>query len=268
MKKKNLILFITIIFSLIIFYSCSNDNPVTNDDENTNPTYSKVITAESGNLKFELWSASANVLRYGYKKVGFKFFENNQEKTTGYVKYLPKMYHWVGSPMHTTPVKDRYDYDASQQLFTGYTVYLMVSDTSSFWYGFYNYNDQLNVDSVFFNVSQYTEAQVKLFSDYVAGAGYFITLVKPYTPLQGLNTFQCMLHRTYDYIYFEQVNDAQMYIMPWMEAMGHGSSNNVHPVHIGDGIYEGTVNFNMAGEWTVADTVYYQNRKITPNNPP
>jgi hypothetical protein len=56
--------------------------------------------------------------------------------------------------------------------------------------------------------------------------------------------------------------------MPWMDAMGHGSTNNVHPHPIGGGIYEGNVNFNMPGEWSVYDTVYYGNIKITPNTPP
>jgi len=265
---KNLILLITIIFSVIFFSGCS-DNTVNNKEDLTTSTdYIKVATAEGGNIKFEVWSATANVQRYGYNKVGFKVYENNQEKTSGFVKYLPKMYHWPGSPTHTTPVKTKYEYDASLHLFSGYIIYLMVTDSLSFWYGFYNYNDQLRVDSVLFNVEQYTSAQVKLFTDYQAGLGYFITLVKPYSPVQGANKFQCMLHRTSDYIYFEQVDDAQMYIMPWMVTMGHGSTHNLHPQYIGDGIYEGTVNFTMSGEWDVYDTVYYQNRKITPNNPP
>lgn len=257
-----------LVLILAFFYSCSSDNPAGNNGDPPNSEYAKILTAESGNLKFEVWSSTANYLRYGYNKVGFKVFENNQEKNTGFVKYFPKMYHWTNSPWHTTPVKSQFQYDASKGFFTGYVIYLMVTDSSSFWYGFYNYNNQLNVDSVMFNVAQYNDAQVRAFTDFQAGLGYFITLVKPYYPRQGLNTFQCMLHKTADYVYFDQVNDAQMYIMPWMDAMGHGSTNNVHPVHIGDGIYEGTVNFNMSGSWSVYDTVYYQNRKITPNTPP
>lgn len=262
------IIIILAFFAAACFWSCSNDNPVTKNEEPTSNNYVKVVTAESGSLKFETWSATASSLRDGYNKIGFKVFENNQEKNSGFVKFFPKMYHWQSSPMHSTPIKAQYNYDNSSQLFTGYVVYTMHTDSSSFWYGFYNYNNQLQLDSAMFNVDYYPEAQVKGFSDFVAGVGYLITLVKPYSPQQGSNTFQCMLHRTIDYIYFEQIDDAHMYIMPWMGAMGHGSSGNIHPAYTSEGIYEGTVNFNMPGEWTVYDTVYYQNRKITPNIPP
>jgi hypothetical protein len=170
--------------------------------------------------------------------------------------------------MHSSPVKAQFDYDNSLQMFTGYVIFTMPTDTSSSWYGFYNYNNQLRVDSVMFNVAQYTTGQIKVFTDSQAGKTYLISLLKPNAPLQGMNAFQCMLHRTDDDINYEQVDDAQMFIMPWMDAMGHGSTNNVHPHPIGGGIYEGNVNFNMPGEWSVYDTVYYGNIKITPNTPP
>jgi hypothetical protein len=228
----------------------------------------KVLTSQSGSIKIEIWSSTANVLRNSYNKVGIKFFENNSEKTSGFVKFFPKMYHWAGSPMHSSPVKAQFNYDNSARLFTGYMIFSMASDTSAFWYGFYNYNNQLYLDSALIPVEHYQYAQGKMFIDQQGGLSYMITLLKPFSPAQGLNTFQCMLHRTSDDINFEQVDDAAMYIMPWMETMGHGSANNVHPTPAGDGIYEGAVNFNMPGEWSVYDTVYYQNRKITPVIPP
>ncbi|HEY3250217.1 MAG TPA: FixH family protein [Ignavibacteria bacterium] len=258
-----------ILFSLsVIYYSCGDNSVTPKNEEPTSNNYVKVVTAENGNLKFEIWSATASFLRIGYNKIGFKVFENNQEKNSGFVKFFPKMYHWLNSPMHSSPVKERYNYVDTVGMFTGYAIFTMQSDTSSFWYGFYNFNDLLFLDSALFNVQIYQGLQIKIFVDNQTAADYLITLIKPYSPAQGFNTFQCMLHRTSDDIHYEQVDDAQMYIMPWMPTMLHGSSNNVDPVHIGEGIYEGTANFNMPGEWYVYDTVYYQNRKITPNIPP
>lgn len=266
MKTNLILLLLTSV--LLLISACSNDSPVKVNEDPVNTDYVKVVTAESGGLKFEIWSSTAQKLRYAYNKVGFRVYENNVAKESGYVKFFPKMYHWLNSPMHSTPVKAQYNYDNALQMFTGYIVFSMVSDTSSLWYGFYNYNDQLYLDSAFFTVEQYTPGQIKAFSDYTAGAGYFLTLVKPYTPQRGFNTFQVMLHRTFDYINFEQEDNAQMIIMPWMESMLHGSTNNVNPTYKSEGIYEGTVNLTMPGEWTVSDTVYLENRRITRPIPP
>jgi hypothetical protein len=151
---------------LFIFFRCSEDNPVSKNEEPTNNPYVKVVTAENSTLKFEIWSSTASTLRYAYNKIGFKVFENNQEKSSGFVKFFPKMYHWSNSPMHSTPVKAQFDYDNALQMFTGYIIFTMVSDTSGTWYGFYNYNNQLNLDSAIFSVSQYTSGQIRLFNDF------------------------------------------------------------------------------------------------------
>jgi len=47
------------------------------------------------------------------------------------------------------------------------------------------------------------------------------------------------------------VDDLTLEIIPEMPTMGHGSPNNENPVSIGDGHYQGQVNFTMAGPWTV-----------------
>jgi hypothetical protein len=256
-------------FILLIFIlsGCSNDNPVNKNEEQTNSTYVKVGSAESGSIKFEVWSATAGSLRFGYNKIGFKVFENNQPKSSGFIKFMPKMYH-NGANMHSSPVRTQYDYDNSLELFTGYAIFTMPTDPSSIWYGFYNYNNQLNLDSSVFEVVNFSSSQILTFLDGQSGNTYQLTLLKPYSPDQGYNTIQCMLHETMNSTSFNQINDAHIYIMPWMVSMGHGSTGNIHPVYTSEGIYEGTVNLNMPGEWSVYDTVYYQNRKITPVVPP
>lgn len=41
-----------------------------------------------------------------------------------------------------------------------------------------------------------------------------------------------------------------------MPSMGHGSPNNVNPVHIEKGHYRGKVNFTMTGEWQIKLKVF------------
>ena len=47
------------------------------------------------------------------------------------------------------------------------------------------------------------------------------------------------------------VTDLTVTAVPDMPAMGHGSSHNVDPIHVGDGRYEGSVNLTMPGEWRI-----------------
>jgi hypothetical protein len=36
-----------------------------------------------------------------------------------------------------------------------------------------------------------------------------------------------------------------------MPSMGHGSPNNINPLHIKNGHYKGKVNFTMTGDWRI-----------------
>ena len=47
------------------------------------------------------------------------------------------------------------------------------------------------------------------------------------------------------------LDDLTLEITPEMPTMGHGSPGNVNPTPQGNGHYLGTVNFTMAGPWTV-----------------
>lgn len=260
-------LFYIILSAIIIIYACSKSDNIT--DPITPADYIRIFTAQSGNISFEVWSKTASFFVNGYNDIGFKVFENNQEKTSGFVNFYPKMYHGQNSPSHSSPVSSQFIYDNGKQLFSGYACFTMLSDSSSFWYGFFNYNDTLRVDSVFFQVNSISFNQMILFDDMIGGYYYFLTLVQPQMPKQGINTLQCMLHRSINNdSSFYQMDSVEMYIKPWMETMGHGSPNNVNPVFIGNGIYEGKANFNMSGNWTVYDSIYYQNRWITPAGDP
>ena len=72
-----------------------------------------------------------------------------------------------------------------------------------------------------------------------------------------------MLHQTDNMISYYEVSDAEMFIKPWMESMGHGSSNNINPTYTSPGRYKGTANFNMAGEWFLYDSIKVNGTFIT-----
>jgi hypothetical protein len=259
--------FIVIILACILFQGCNTDSPVNNNNTVTN-NYVKINTIERGDTKFELWSATGNILYYGYNDIGFKVYVAGAEKKTGTVMYQPKMYHFIGSPWHSSPVSRTFSYDSDKQLFTGYVSFMMISDSTGWWVGDYNYNNETTIDSVGFTVTTNSTNQMRIWDDLVGGHTYVLSLIEPMNAKVGLNTISCMLHETNNHKSFTEVNGAGMFITTWMPSHGHGSSNNVNPSFLGSGKYSGKVNFSMSGGWDVYDSIYYNGGVITKSPSP
>ncbi|MDD5362320.1 MAG: FixH family protein [Ignavibacteria bacterium] len=253
-------LYIPLLIIDLLFFSCSkDDNPVTS---NVNSDYTKILTADSGGTKFELYSKSGSMLWVGYNDIGFRVYVDGVEQKSGYVKYKPVMYHTVGRG-HGTPVKEVFTYDNNAGLFTGYASYIMLSDTTSHWYGDYSFNDTRIVNHAGFNVAPGTGSQMRIWlTDTTL---YHMTLVKPLDAVTGLNDIKCMLHKTYDQFTYYEVDSAEMFIKPWMTTHGHGSSSNVNPAWQNHGMYQGKANFTMAGQWFLYDSIKVNGQFITPN---
>jgi hypothetical protein len=255
--------------ALAVIYACNDSGINPFEKKDPPPNYNKVLTAEQGSTRFDFYSATGTTLMSGYNDVGFKVFIGGEEMETGFVKFYPKMIHpFLPNYWHSTPVSNQFNYDASKNLFTGYASFFMVSDSNSNWFGFYNYNNTNHADSIMFNVIVNPDSQVRMFLDEQAQCSYYITVAVPMYPSIGPNDLKLLLHRSNDEVDFTQIDSAQMYIRTWMQSMGHGSSGNANPVYIGDGYYQGTINLTMSGTWTVYDSIYYQNRFITPNPTP
>lgn len=247
---------------LIIIYHCGSNENIVNNNNNEPSDYVKIFTAESGVNKFEVYSKSSVNFIYGYNELGFKVFINNTEQNQGFVKWIPTMYHGIGGPSHSIPVPDKYNFDADKNLFTGYAVFIMY-DTAAFWAADFNCNDQVFADSVNFDLSYSSRTKIIGWDNSSLQKTFMLTLIEPSAPRVGLNTLDMMLHSTIDMSTYTEINDAEMMIRPWMESMGHGSSNNIDPAWISPAKYRGTVNFNMAGEWFLYDSIKVNGTFIT-----
>lgn len=83
----------------------------------------------------------------------------------------------------------------------------------------------------------------------------FISLVSPELPSVGVNDFEITIHERESMMVWPAMTNYTIEIEPEMPAMGHGSPNNVNPVHESMGHYIGEVNFTMTGEWLVHVTI-------------
>jgi len=251
----------------ILFAGCNSESPVNNNNSTTS-SYTKINTVESGSTKFEQYSTSGNILLYGYNDIGFKVFIGGVEKKSGFVNYQPKMFHFLGSPWHSSPVSSIFNYDTDKQLFTGYVSFTMISDSSGSWFGFYNYNNEASIDSIKFNVTTNSTNQVRAWDDIVGGHTYVLSLIEPMNAKVGLNNMMFILHETNNDKIYSEVNGAEMFIRTWMPLHGHGSSSNVNPVSSGNGRYSGKTNFSMSGGWELYDSIKYNGGTITSSPSP
>ncbi len=251
---------------LILLSGCGSDNSV-DPPVNQDSSYSRILTAESGEARVEVWSSTGNSLTYGYNNIGFKVYRNGIEMTSGFVEYKPTMYHGLGGPSHSVPVRDLFYYDSADKLFKGYAVFIMYDETA-FWAADYNYNNELRIDSSAFSITYNSANKIIAWDNVLTQRTYVLSLISPLSPRVGQNDMNLMLHETSDFQTYGEIDSAEMFIRPWMESMGHGSSNNVNPVYTGGGTYKGNVNFNMAGEWFVYDSINYRGNVITKTPPP
>lgn len=86
---------------------------------------------------------------------------------------------------------------------------------------------------------------------------YYLSWIHPVRPETGEAPFELAMHRLTE-SGFEPLTGASLNLYPYMD-MGGGEGHSTPfeaPVHVGDGVYTGTVNFIMAGGWDM--TVYVQ----------
>ena len=83
---------------------------------------------------------------------------------------------------------------------------------------------------------------------------YFITWLAPQKPVSGNNDLMFMVHTRETMMSFPAVSDAELIVYPYMD-MGGGQGHSTDfttPVAMGDGMYEGDINYSMSGVWTTS----------------
>jgi hypothetical protein len=238
------------------------------------PSYKEILSISCGIIDLSLYITGYDSLTTGYNDVFFKVKKNSNLQSGGHVKLYPKMW-MTPTYMHSTAVCERFNFDASIGYYKGYVVFNMPTDppTNVIWYGVFTYVDQDSIsyvsDSIPMFVSFHREKQWMIFLDTTDLSEYTVSLVKPFTPVKGLNDFHVLLHKTTGLLLnFEEIRDAQMYICVYELGTFNQSSGNINPIPGNDGIYRGKINLPYNGRWKVIDTIMYRGRPITNNPPP
>jgi len=232
---------------LVIFIAaCGPENSPT--PESSRPQYKMASALFPNDVQLNVY-ADTNVLFTGYNPLYFEFIDDFGETVSdATVKLLPEMD--MGMHQHGCPV-DLPVYQETEKWYKGAAVFTMPSTAGAWQLKLVLNEDTLSLP---ITVKEFPTAIVQTFMT-VAGERYVLSLIRPQQWKVGLNTVSFTLHQMNSPFQFIPVNDAEMEMDPEMPSMGHGSPNNVPPVSVGNGHYQGQVNFTMTGDWRLHLTI-------------
>jgi hypothetical protein len=265
--KRAILLIGGVIISALILNSCKKDS---SDDPSTT-TYLKFGEATSVNSTFSVEMCSCDSLFVGYNNLYFKVINKSSGQL---VKQATITLHPIMDMVtftHACPVENPPETANADGYFNGVVLFSMPGTNS--WSVSANITAGGIKDSVFIPLSQVSGTtparKIVVIDSLETTPGtwkitkYPMSLVMPASWQVGLNKFEFTIHKMASMYSFPAVTDMTVEITPEMPSMGHGSPNNVNPVHVGNGHYSGTVNFTMTGDWRIHLKLTQNGRVIT-----
>jgi hypothetical protein len=234
--------------SLITLFTTSCDS----DDDTPTPTiaYQKIAegTATGTDIKVELYSNEE--LTTGYNRIYVALFDAaGKRMEQGSISLKPMMD--MGEKKHASPIENPTSEQATDGYFPGAVVFTMPSGNMGSWtLGVQvQANGQTGTFTAPVTIKEPATSRLKSFVSETDGAKYFVAYLQPGAPKIGINDMEVAVYKMNTMMDFPAVTNLTLALEPEMPTMGHGSPNNVNPVHTGDGHYKGKVNFTMTGLW-------------------
>lgn len=209
------------------------------------------VTVDSAETIVSLYAEDSLQVGYNRVYISMETTDDGHEVDDAHIMLMPMMDMTDMAMMHSSP----YEMPSEELIdgfFQGAVVFTMPSYDMGMWtltVDFHNHHNDKEGTAVF-DLYIKNSSEVKTFT---AGTDkYIMTLIDLKEPVVGLNDFEIGLYKKQTMMSFPPVTTATVVIEPTMPSMGHGSSNNVNPVHTSVGHYLGKVNFTMTGDWQVA----------------
>ena len=184
-------------------------------------------------------------LQVGYQNLYFQVKKNGLAVKDQPLTFAPIMD--MGSMAHGAP-SGTLTYQSNLEAYQGFVVFTMPSGESGTWSLKVTYQGKEMEIPVVVTAAAIGNTPVKTISGN-DGKKYVLALVEPSKPKMGMNDLLLMVFLRENMFSFSPVEGLILGFHPEMTSMNHGSPNNVIPVSIGKGKYEGKVNFTMTGDW-------------------
>ncbi len=263
---KKIFSIVTLLLSVIIitYTGCKKNDVITNPAAGLKKIASAYATGAA--TKVEIYAKDS--LFTGYNKLYIALIDSVTGKFVeeGHIHLHPLM---VMSPTmsHSSPFENPSSEEAVNQLFPCSITFIM-SGAWALSIDVHNHvSDLEGTAELVLNVKDPAEAKVFSFVSAADANKYFIALISPASPVVGINDMELAIYKKQSMMAFPADSSMSLVLTPEMPTMGHGSPNNINPVHIGNGHYKGKVNFTMTGLWrlnldfnagiSVADSTHY-----------
>ena len=252
MKKSFLAMLLPALISIAaILSSCTKEKTI----EETDPTLGLTKQAEGyaagAAVKVVVYTKETAVYA-GYTKFYIALYDSvsGNRIEDAHVKLTPMMD--MGMMQHSAPYENPASEEAVNHLYPCSVVFIMSSMGGS-WTVKVNVHNHVSGKEGFitmpFTVAEPTKSKIKSFTAAHDAGKYFVALIEPTSPKVGINDMEIAIYKKVSMMSFPADSSLFVTLTPEMPTMGHGSPNNVNPVHIGNGHYKGKVNFTMTGLW-------------------
>lgn len=238
---------ISLFFLLVLLASCSKDNLETIPSIDLNKVGEGYLAGAATRL--ELYSEKA--IETGFTPLYIALFDSasNTPVRSANISVLPVMD--MVSMKHASPVENPSSANAIENLFPLNVVFTMPSGDAGSWTLTVNavVKEKTGSLTIPVSVKEPRYSRVRTFTSLHDGGKYFVAYIEPSKPKVGVNDMEIAIYRKKTMMEFPADSSLTVSLTPEMPSMGHGSPNNVNPVHVGNGHYKGKVNFTMTGLW-------------------
>ena len=259
MRFSSTALFMGLALMATIFVSCNSD-----DDKNEppkDPAENQLILINSaetdqGGMLVNIYAKDSLKSQYTKLWVEVKDIATDKVIPNAKVEIYPLMD--MGTMVHAAPFENPVSEQATNGKFEGAVVFTMPGAMG--WslevYVYDHAMDREGTATVPISVSQPVPSRTVVVTPLDNGNKLVISYLLPTNPKVGVNDFEMTIHERITGMNFQPVENYAVTINPDMPSMGHGSPNNVNPVHTSKGHYKGKVNFTMTGMWRIELGIY------------
>lgn len=252
MKKSLYLLLSLAIICVIIFLTAC-----TKDKTEQNPTAGLTRITEGyvagAGAKVEVYTIETS-LTTGYTKFYLALYDSVTGKRIedAHIHLTPTMN--MGMMQHNAPFENPASTEAVDHLFPCSVTFIMSSMGGAWTLEIevHNHtNDKEGSITIPLTIAEPAVSRQKSFTASHNGAKYFISLINPTAANSkvGINDMEIAIYKKESMMSWPADSSLSVVLTPEMPTMGHGSPNNVNPVHVGKGHYKGKVNFTMTGLW-------------------
>ncbi len=226
---------------LLLAISCESSS--TEDKSNSLDGKTKIASQTIGTTDVSVYQDASPVIGFNTYYVAIKSAGEAVKNADVSISPLMDM----GSMMHKAPLENPTSTSSADGIYKVNTSYIM----SGMW--------ELSIRVK--NLNNNDEDEIKIMQDVAASSmvkkvlgsdsmNYYITLIYDEMTV-GMNNIEFLINKRESMMSFPAVEGLSISMEPSMPSMGHGSPNNVQPVHTENGHYSGKVNFTMSGVWLI-----------------